>query len=75
MGYSAKALANFFIKNYTNISPLKIQKLVYISHGWHLGLFDEPLVDDEFAKHGGTDQYSPPYTTNSRSSDQIQLTG
>lgn len=55
MGYTAKAVANHFLDfgltRRTKISPLKIQKLVYISHGWHLALSDgEPLVADEYAE-------------------------
>ena len=61
MGYTAKAIANFFLdiatKRKTRITPLKIQKLVYISHGWHLALTDDrPLVDDEYAEAW---QYGP----------------
>lgn len=58
MGYSAKAIANFFIEHYgkKGISPLKLQKLVYLAHGWHLGLRDEELVNDEFAEAW---QYGP----------------
>ena len=50
MGYSAKAIANFFINRYgrNGISPLKLQKLVYIAHGWNLALRDEVLVNDEY---------------------------
>ncbi len=55
MGYTAKAVANYFLdlgrtrKN--EISPLKIQKLVYVSHGWHLALSGgEPLVWDEYVE-------------------------
>jgi len=56
-GYSAKAVANYFLKKYRKhgITPLKIQKLVYMAHGWHLAVHDEPLVDDEHPeawKHG-----------------------
>lgn len=51
MGYSAKAIANAFLQigneHATPISPLKMQKLVYIAHGWSLGLTDNPLVADE----------------------------
>lgn len=66
MGYTAKAVANYFIGNYgtgrfgtrfgAGISPLRLQKLVYISHGWHLALRDKPLVDDE---HAEAWQYGP----------------
>ena len=52
MGYSAKAAANYFLSKYRKhgITPLKIQKLVYIAHGWHLAYFDKPLVEDEDAE-------------------------
>ena len=52
MGYSAKAVANYFFmlskKTGRPITPLKMQKLVYIAHGWHLGITEKPLVDDEY---------------------------
>ncbi len=52
---SAKAVANYFLdlgkRDGIAITPLKIQKLVYISHGWHLALTDgKPLVCDEYAE-------------------------
>ena len=48
---SAKAVANHFLREHLGeISHLKLQKLVYISHGWHLGIFNEPLVEDECAE-------------------------
>ena len=52
MDYSAKAVANYFLEKHSEeeISPLKIQKLVYIAHGWHLAFHDSPLVDDEYAE-------------------------
>ena len=54
MGYSAKAIANYFLDRArderTTISPLKIQKLVYLAHGWYLGFTSCPLVDDEYAE-------------------------
>ena len=55
MGYTAKAIANFFLdiakENKVQITPLKMQKLVYISHGWHLALSNgQPLVNDEHAE-------------------------
>lgn len=62
MGYSAKAIANYFLDHYGDmktspkISPLKLQKLVYISHGWSLAILDEELVDDEYAEAW---QYGP----------------
>ena len=54
MGYPAKAVANYFLEKYGDegISPLKMQKLVYIAHGWHMALYgvENPLVDDEYAE-------------------------
>ena len=58
MGYSAKAVANYFLAKYgkEGITPLKIQKLVYLAHGWNFAFSDEPLVDDEYAEAW---QYGP----------------
>lgn len=51
MGHTAKAVANWFLDKSHPISPLKLQKLVYISHGWYMALSSaELLVDDEFAE-------------------------
>lgn len=54
MGYSAKAVANYFIdkaKRAGNpVDHLKLQKLVYLAHGWHLALHENnaPLVENEY---------------------------
>jgi len=49
--YSAKAVANAFLdiaeSEGEKISPMKIQKLVYIAHGWALGLLSEPFISEE----------------------------
>lgn len=56
MGYPAKAIANYFLelaaREKKEITPLQIQKLVYIAHGWYMALYghEKPLVDDEFAE-------------------------
>lgn len=60
MGYSAHAVANYFLglakDSGQEITPLKIQKLVYIAHGYHLAFTARNegkarlLVDDEFAE-------------------------
>ena len=62
MGYSAKAVANYFLSKYRNtgIPPLKIQKLVYIAHGWHWAHHDQPLVGDEYAEAW---EYGPVYAS------------
>ena len=41
-------IANFFIEKSLStgreLTPMKLVKLVYISHGWHLGLTEKPLI-------------------------------
>jgi uncharacterized phage-associated protein len=45
--YPSVAVANWFIENLDDgVSPLKVQKLVYFAHGWHLALYNEPLIDE-----------------------------
>ena len=47
MTYSADMIANEFLDGrFGEISPMKLQKLVYYSHAWSLALFDEPLIRD-----------------------------
>ena len=64
MGYSAKAVANYFLTKYGKhgITPLKIQKLVYIAHGWHMAFHghENPLIDDEYAEAW---QYGPVFAS------------
>ena len=48
MSVSPEAIANEFIdlskkERHRSVSNLKLQKLVYIAHGFHLGLYKEPL--------------------------------
>jgi uncharacterized phage-associated protein len=44
--YRSMAVANWFIDHVRNISPLKLQKLIYYAHGWNLALRDQPLIDE-----------------------------
>ena len=44
--YSALAVANWFVENLAGTTPLKLQKLIYFAHGWHLALKGEPLIDE-----------------------------
>lgn len=49
--YDSKRIANRFIakareRNET-LTPMQILKLVYIAHGWMLGLYRRPLISDE----------------------------
>ena len=50
MAFSAAAVANRFLRLAWNdgkeITPLKMQKLVYFAHGWHLALVDRPLLSE-----------------------------
>lgn len=51
MSYSAYAIANYFLdlaaEKGAKLSPMKLQKLVYFAHGWHLALFDKPLINEQ----------------------------
>ncbi|MGV3630916.1 MAG: Panacea domain-containing protein [Bacteroidota bacterium] len=44
-------IANYFINKSIQtgdeITPMKLVKLVYISHGWHLALSGEPLLNEK----------------------------
>jgi len=44
------AIANYFIKRSmadgTELTPMKLVKLVYIAHGWYLALKGEPLLPE-----------------------------
>ena len=51
MTYPTEAIANYFLEKARaagdEISPMKLQKLVYYAHGWHLGILGEPLIDEQ----------------------------
>jgi uncharacterized phage-associated protein len=44
-------IANKFLdlaaEDSNTLSPMQLLKLVYIAHGWHLGLYHTPLICDE----------------------------
>lgn len=44
------SIANFFVKKAisdgSELTPMKLLKLVYLSHGWYLGLNNEPLIPE-----------------------------
>lgn len=48
--YPAVAIANYFLeiakKEHKVIQPMKLQKLVFLAHGWHLGIHGKPLVSE-----------------------------
>ncbi len=47
--YNPIIIANYVLSRYGvdyNITPMKLVKLVYIAHGWHLGITDTALIDE-----------------------------
>jgi uncharacterized phage-associated protein len=46
VGQVANCLLNLAEIESKPITPMKLQKLVYLCHGWHLGIVGEPLIDE-----------------------------
>lgn len=49
IGFKADAVANEFLAipaANNQLSPMKLLKLVYFAHGWHLAVTDRPLVNE-----------------------------
>ena len=48
--YSSKCVANYFLdlgdEDGVEITPLQLQKLVYIAHGYHLAQIGKPLINE-----------------------------
>lgn len=49
--YSPKAVANHFLglrheRKRGPVTQMKLHKLVYFAHGWHLGIKETPLLDE-----------------------------
>ena len=48
--HDSRTIANRFLdlaeRQGTSLTPMQLIKLVYIAHGWHLGLYGRPLVRD-----------------------------
>ena len=50
MTYSTQDVADYFLEKGENdptMTPMKLIKLVYIAHGWNLGLTGQPLVNED----------------------------
>ena len=50
MTYTPRQIADYFLyigKDDTTMTPMKLIKLVYIAHGWNLGLNDEKLINED----------------------------
>lgn len=52
MAFSAIAIANEFLKlaerdHVTDVTPMKLLKLVYYAQGWHLAIENQPLIDEQ----------------------------
>ncbi|GAB1264264.1 Panacea domain-containing protein [Aurantivibrio infirmus] len=52
MTFPVKAVANELLeiaweKDINDVTPMKLQKLVYYAHGWWFGAFEKPLIDDQ----------------------------
>lgn len=45
VGQIANRVLDLADQNDVGVTPMKLQKLVYLAHGWHLGILDEPLID------------------------------
>lgn len=49
MIYTPRQIADFFLyagKEDQSMTPMKLIKLVYIAHGWSLGLYNKPLITE-----------------------------
>lgn len=52
--HDCRAIANEFLKlNGGSMNQMKLQKLVYMAHGWNLAINGEPLVADRFEAWDG----------------------
>ena len=52
MAFSSIEIANQFVDlslrdGVDDLTPMKIQKLVFYAHGWHWAIFDSPLIDEQ----------------------------
>ncbi len=53
MTFPVKHVANCILQRdfqdgVATLTPMKLQKLVYMLHGWHLAITDDPAIDGDF---------------------------
>lgn len=49
MTYRVESIANFFIdKKLKDLTPMKIQRLLFLSQSWNMALYNDYLIDDHF---------------------------
>lgn len=51
---STQSVANYFIEKYSkgkipDLTPMKLQKMIFLAHSWNATLFNTFLIDDHFA--------------------------
>ncbi|MCP4660494.1 MAG: SocA family protein [bacterium] len=50
MTYSATAAGNYYVRkgvlSRRPVDPMKLQKLIYFAHGWHLAIHGRPLINE-----------------------------
>lgn len=50
MAYSAATIANYFLEKAktegAQLTQMQLHKLIYFAHGWHLGLYHKPLINE-----------------------------
>lgn len=51
MAYDARLIADWYLiraaRDGEHLTQMKLQKLVYIAHGWYLGLTGQPLISEQ----------------------------
>lgn len=55
MSYSVYSIANGFIQKHINgelsdLSPVKLQRLIYLANHWHIKVLNTALIDDHFCR-------------------------
>jgi uncharacterized phage-associated protein len=51
MNHDSRAVANYFLRRADAVgkavTPMQVIKLTYFAHGWNLGIYELPLINDE----------------------------